>query len=107
MKNNKNLLSGIIVIACAVALIAVGVLDSVFDLQISITRTLFALILLTVTVFAFIKKHFFIGFIFLAFTFLTAEKDIAILCKMQSVDIVPNYVVYLSAFLLALLYLFF
>ena len=100
MKNNKNLTSGIIVIACAVALIALGVLDSVLTVKISLTRTLFALILLTFTVFAFIKKHFFIGFMFLAFTFFTAEKDIAILCGIKDGDIVSNSLIYLAAILL-------
>ena len=93
---------GIILISCAVVMIILGVLDSVLDLKISLLRSVFALILLALTIISFIKKHFFAGSLLAAFTFFAAEKDLAALLGIESGDIASNFVIYLSAILLGI-----
>lgn len=96
----RNIIVGIVTLVCAIFLIAASVVEQVLKLPISLTDVVFASLLLIYTVSKFVRRRFFTGFIWAAFTFFAAEKNIAVLCCIESGNIAPNFAVFVGALFL-------
>ncbi|MBE6571619.1 MAG: hypothetical protein E7656_05195 [Ruminococcaceae bacterium] len=99
-KNTRSIILGIAIILCAVLLIAGSIFERVLDTDISITSMVLASLLFIAAVSAFVRRHFFTGWMMTAFSFFAAEKNIAILCGLEKTNIAPNFVIFVAAIFL-------
>ncbi len=99
-KNTKSIIIGIVTVLCAALFVAASIFERTLSANISLTRIVIASLLLIYAVSVFVRRHFFIGWMMIAFSFFTAEKDIAILCGLENINIVPNFVIFVAAIFL-------
>ena len=96
----RNNYLGIATIVCAVILIAASVVESVLKLDISLTAIIFGSFAFIYTVSKFLRRHFFTGWIWAAFTFFIIEKDLAVILKLPEKNIAPNFAIFIAALFL-------
>ena len=98
--NYRNKYLGIAIIVCAVILIAASIVESVLKLDISLSAIIFGSFAFIYTVSKFLRKRFFTGWIWAAFTFFIIEKDLAVILKLPDKNIAPNFAIFIAALFL-------